>query len=440
MTEPRTPPRAQISNITSPTAYHGAAGMFDDRDKDAIATFQDIRSNERTNASTQPSTPTTLGSRLLSGASSLARSGSTLHSRTRSWVPKLNNNNNSNNTTSSNSTPERRQPSQGNKLFNDLFSGESAPVRLGVPTASLDELEDSEFVMEHHTEFTPRPLSRRKTSAMSVTNSASKSGPKSWFGRKEAQPAPSTNVQDEILNININNSLFPHGPADPLSPHAFNDLLLNATALLERMQTAYKEKVEFLESIRPEMEAQKEEVAEAQTRADHLKMQLEDLGQKAEEQKQVNLELVQQIAEEKVKTQEFANTIRLVNSDAQSGASEESRRGKRRSAGSAADSGFESDTDRDTDVSSILSSGIQTPLSMHQPQVMLPPENIYDGSSWNVTPTKLGYERVNTLVGSNGNKGAWETIEHLRHENAGLRTEVESLKHGLQGVIDFVSR
>lgn len=247
-------------------------------------------------------------------------------------------------------------------------------------------------------------------------------------------------MQDEILSININNSLFPHGPADPLSPHAFNDLLLNATALLERLQTAYREKVDFLESIRPEMEAQKEEVAEAQTRAEHLKMQLEDLGQKAEEQKQVNLELVQQIAEEKVKSQEVENTIRLVRSNTQGGADDESRRGKRRSAGSAADSGFESDTDRDTDTSSVFSSGIQTPVSLHQPQIAISTENMYDGSSWNITPTKNGYERVNAVIGRNGAKGAWATVEQLRHENAGLKSEVENLKAGLQGVIDFVSR
>lgn len=430
----------QISNITSPTAYHGAAGIFDDQDKDATTAFRNVRMNERPTSSTQPSTPTTLGSRILSGATSLARSGSTLHSRTRSWVPKLNNNNTTN-TSSNNSTPERRPPSQGNRLFNDLFSGESAPVRLGVPTSSLDDLEDSEFVMEHQTEFTPRPMSRRKTSVMSVSNSASKSGPKSWFGRKETQPAPSSAAPDEILKEGfINSSLFPHGTPDPLSPHAFNDLLLNATALLERFQTAYKEKVDFLESIRPEMEAQKEEVLEAQTRADHLKMQLEDLAQKAEEQKQVNLELVQQIAEEKVKSQEVVNTIRLVRSDAQGGADDESRRGKRRSAGSAADSGFESDTDRDTDVSSVFSSGIQTPVSMHQPQVIVSPENMYDGSSWNVTPTKNGHERVNTLAGGTGARGAWATVEQLRHENAGLRSEVENLRNGMQGVIDFVSR
>lgn len=314
-------------------------------------------------------------------------------------------------------------------------------MRLGVPTTSLDDLEESEFVMEHHTEFTPRPMSRRKTSSMSVSNSASKSASKSWFGRKETQPAPLTPLPDEMLNININSSLFPHGPADPLSPHAFNDLLLNATALLERFQTAYKEKVDFLESIRPEMEAQKEEVAEAQTRADHLKMQLEDLGQRAEEQKQVNLELVQQIAEEKLKSQEIADTIRLVRVNAAGGGADvESRRGKRRSAGSTADSGFESDTDRDTDASSIFSSGVQTPVSQHPPHVIVSSENMYDGSSWNVTPTKDAYDRVNVVAGGNGARGAWATVEQLRHENAGLRSEVECLKNGMQGVIDFVSR
>lgn len=82
--------------------------------------------------------------------------------------------------------------------------------------------------------------------------------------------------------MNINSSLFPHGPADPLSPHAFNDLLLNATSLLQRLQAAYNEKCAALADVAPEMDATREEAEEAATRARHLKLQLEDVARRCE--------------------------------------------------------------------------------------------------------------------------------------------------------------
>lgn len=457
-------PRHVTTTPSSSTAYHGAATDIDHTwNTPAIRLshddgFEDVRLKDP--LQTLPDSREGLGSKWLSSLSSanptaaaLTRSGTALHSRARSWAasfPKLN-------TASTTGSPEKADKAQNrqSKIFGDLFSGESAPVTLGVPTSPVKE--ESEFVMEYRSGFTERPSTRRNESNAAVT-SVKPAAKTSWFGRKQSLPASAatspTALQDEFLSMNINTTLFPHGAADELSPQAFNDLLLNATSLLQRMQVAYKEKVDYIGNIQPDIDAQKEEVEEAETRAKHLKMQLEDIGRQNQEQKQANEELIFQLSEEKMRLQEAresAKTIRLVRrgtDGAEAGASDEEaiRRRKRGSAGSASDSGFESDAD----TSSVLSGGLETPVSQQrQPQFMLTPD-------LDMTPSKNGshlnerqlYSRGSTMSQQStafsntkrlgGESAAWATVEQLRHENQALRMQVEQMQSNLQGVIDFV--
>lgn len=446
------PPRPVNTSISSYTAYHGAAGenstpiiRLDNDDK-----FEDVRLKDPPKTAvpdTREGTGT--GSKWLSSLSTTNPTAAALHSRARSWAanfPKLN-------TGNASSSPEKfdKAEKRQSKIFGDLFNGESAPVQLGVPTSPTKE--ESEFVMEYKSGFTERPSSRRKASTASINLTSTKAPAKtSWFGKKQSLPAPTTpssTAQDEFVNMNINTSLFPHGPADELSPQAFNDLLLNATQLLQRMQAAYKEKVDYIGNIQPEMDAQREEVEEAETRSKHLKMQLEDIGRQNQEQKQVNEELIIKLSEEKMKLQEAreqSKTIRLVRRDTDEPLMSEDeavRRRKRGSAGSASDSGFESDAD----TSSIFSAGLETPVSQRQqPQLMLTPDT-------DMTPSRHMNERQLYSRGSTmsqqstafsngkrmgGETAAWATVEQLRHENQALRMQVEQMQSGLQGVIDFV--
>jgi hypothetical protein len=240
--------------------------------------------------------------------------------------------------------------------------------------------------------------------------------------------AAAAKVEDELLTLNINKTLFPHGPADPLSPQAFNDLLLNATALLHRMQTAYKQKVDYIASIQPEIEAQREEVEEANTRSEHLKMQLEDIGRQAQEQRQVNEELVLQLGKEREMVQELRQdasaSIRLVrnNNDTPDTDTdgESPHRRKRRSGGSGSDSGFESDADtasifsQTTQARSIITmDGLHSPRFQPAPPIRVPA----------VYPCIPG--RTNSL-------------EKLQAENGDLHRRVEEMRHQLQDCIDFV--
>ncbi|KXT14453.1 hypothetical protein AC579_4807 [Pseudocercospora musae] len=415
-----------------------------------------------------------LGSRLLyslsnapptAAAAAIQRSGSILHGRARSWaayVPKLNTN-----TTASPEKQESQPKSrpQSNNIFAHLFNGDSAPVQLGVPTSPTKEKEETEFVMQYQPgNFTERPIGGRvrrdsatpaptPTPTPTPANAANRKT--SWFTRKPTLPAPvpaAVNVEDDMLNLNINARLFPHGPADPLSPHAFNDLLLNATNLLLRMQVAYKEKVDYIASIQPEIDAQKEEVDEARTRSEHLKMQLEDIGRKAEEQRQVNEELLIQLSQEKVKVQEAqeqAKTIRLVRRDtADIGLDTDSddvrRRRKRTSGGNASDSGFESDAD----TSSVFSANIDTPVSaQHQHQQQERPRLVVTLDHQSQPQVRYASSRDSRMsqqsTAYSATKhndsafNAWTTVERLRNENRDLRTQVEEMQCNLQSCIDL---
>lgn len=445
------------------TSYNGSQGLIDDRSIHSVDLDRSGLDNINLPVPTKAVTPTrpALGSRLLSTLSSaqpaavaLTRNGSVLHSRAKSlagFMPKLN--------TSSTSTPEKQQQTQQtNRIFGDIFNGESAPVRLGIPPSSPTK-EESEFIMEYKPTFTERPGPRRQDSAQShVSNPNASAVRPGWFTRKSTIPAPApasapARQQDELLAIDINASMFPNGPADSLSPHAFNDLLLNATKLLQRMQAAYKEKVDYIASIQPEIDAQKEEVEEAETRSRHLKMQLEDVSRKAEDQDRAMQELAVQLMEEKVKVQDAQqaarSTVKLVRQPtdkSQEGEGEGTpRRRKRGSAGSqASDSGFESDADY---AESVMSGGAETPLS--PPVMTLTPA--YDGRDWSINASKSRGERPslsrqstvssataysNKRLGSEG--AAWATVEQLRGENHGLRRQMEEMQKTLQGCIDFV--
>lgn len=413
------------------TAYNGSEGHLSDK----LASFELDQEDYQSPASRASSPRPTLGGRLLSSlsnaqpaAAALGRKGSVLHSRAKSlaaFVPKLN--------TSNQSTLER--PQGPSRLFQSFFDGDSAPIRLGPPVSPTKEKEETEFVMEYRPSFTERPRTapRRQSNATSMMSTPA-STKTSWFGRKSAAATPTRlpAMHDDLANLNINSSLFPNGPIDPLNPASFNELLLNATNLLNRMQTAYREKVDYLSSMQPEMDAQREEVEETETRNAHLKMQLEDLGRKAQEQDDAMQEMARQVQEAKIEAQEArdaAKTIRMVR-DGDSEATP-TRRRKRTSAGStcASDSGFESDLD------SVVSAG-----GAASPD--------YDGRTWELRQPKAPQASLQRrdltarpgIVGrrTEDESTAWATVQALRRENAALKGQMEEMQKTIDGCIEFV--
>nr|OQO24382.1 hypothetical protein B0A51_06453 [Rachicladosporium sp. CCFEE 5018]OQO24723.1 hypothetical protein B0A51_05923 [Rachicladosporium sp. CCFEE 5018] len=402
----RTPSYRNVSS--SSTGYHG----FDLEASD----YQSLQ---------QPSSPVlaarpALTSRLLSSittsqpaASALTRSGSLLHSRAKSiaaYVPRLN----------SSSNPASAEPTQHstNRLFGDLFNGESAPVRLGVAASSpTKEKEETEFIMEYRPSFTERPSPRSRQTSM-IHQTPQSTSKTSWFSRRVTTSpivpvsTPATEP-DDLVTLNVHTALFPHGRSDDLNPHAFNDLLLNATSLLERMQTAYKVEVDLVASVQPELEARREEVEEAETRSRHLKLQLEHMARRAQEQEQAMRELADQLTAEKMKVHELRSPSRSRSKNLPETPCEPRRRARTSGTTStASDSGFESDAEESVFSHEGSRGGNATP--------------------WSPASSAGTYFREGDEI------SAWATVEQLRRENRGLKGRVGEMESTLETCIELV--
>ncbi|KAF7879263.1 hypothetical protein EAF04_000460 [Stromatinia cepivora] len=152
-----------------------------------------------------------------------------------------------------------------------------------------------------------RKLERKGTLPVLELNSTpAKSTGSSMFGFFSSPKTPAKAIQlpsdpdsDEYLTLDIHSSLFPFGAADPFSPAAFKNLQSNAEGLLLKLQTVYKLRTIQYNEMKAEKDAQGEELEEAKIRAEHLKLQLEDMGKKFNEQDTALEDLVNQLAVEK---------------------------------------------------------------------------------------------------------------------------------------------
>lgn len=257
--------------------------------------------------------------------------------------------------------------------------------------------------------------------------------------------------------MNIMSALLPNGQSEDLTPYAFNELLVNATTLLQRMQSAYKEKVDYIATMQPEIEVQREEVEEAETRSRHLKLQLQDMGRRAQEQESAMQELASQLSQERFRHQEAkekearkasSRSFRPVPPPPASLADETTddettprsrylNNSKRVSGGStdASDSGFESDLDRDWSQDplspsmqrAVLSSPVAPPIT---------PTKVRPGSHQHAPLTGSGLRNSVKRLGSDGS--AWAVMERLRVENVELKRRVGDMQKELQGCIELI--
>lgn len=267
------------------------------------------------------------------------------------------------------------------------------------------------------------------------------------------------------------------------------------------MQTAYRQKAEALVDLQKDREAEREEVAEAETRAKHLKVQLEDMASKATEQERRMKNLMEELAAERRARAELERfnpkTMQRLTpspggfqSEAGSTASEDlgideeefQKRKWRKSNGT--DTSFETDDDnmsfaesesvfsrprspsgstttttRGVETGSVIDLSLPTLQSMRGPAAPSIASTSKRASVASVAST-TGYtnrrstQQMTTLQklmkGISGGEGcpnckgqdasvAWDTVGALRDENKGLKHRVGELEDCLEGALDAVN-
>ncbi|KAL7948289.1 hypothetical protein V8C42DRAFT_246561 [Trichoderma barbatum] len=298
---------------------------------------------------------------------------------------------------------------------------------------------------------------------------------------KVLAPAPVVVAHsDELLNLNIETSLFPKGsPPDgqTFSPAAFMNLQQTATGLLKKFQTAYHRQSVTIQELMAEKEATDDEKAEADTRTRHLKMQLEGMAQKLADTEGVMQALMEELNKEKrLRMEERANARDKFLTPSEGSISEDlcveedqqRRRGWRRS-GETSKTDFSFETDEDSvEAASIFSrprsptltalsiisdvdspappgppsrtstfggTGPSRPLRNSQPPQMSTFQKLFKGISGD--PNK----DINGCRNCQGQDAsiAWDTVGLLKAENKTLKERVGELEVAVEEVLDVVN-
>lgn len=345
----------------------------------------------------------------------------------------------------------------------------------------------------HHTpNTTPTQLRRRPTTTSHPTtpknNTAASRFMSALSSKFTGTTTPSTPasplIDDEICTLNIEAALFPPtstptsptSSRDTFSPAAFKNLEMNALGLLTKMQSAYRDRVATLKEIEAEKLAQREELEEAETRNRHLKMQLEGMARKAQDQEQEMARLVEELAKARAEAAERrpfppASSEGSVVCSEDLGVDEERRRRRawaRRSGETAKSSeaggGVETDDDESAESESVFSrcrsptltiSGhmegegvpsqrgllapprarVQQPPQPPQPQPQLSAfQKIIKGIAGDA-------EETNGCSNCRGRDAsvAWDTLSVLRDENKHLKVRMGELEVAVEGALDLVN-
>lgn len=340
----------------------------------------------------------------------------------------------------------------------DWFKGESEPISIGILPSPTKEKGDPLDTFAGPSDIQPSNLLQRLSTAQVMPKPAMASR-FSFFSSKaslvKSTPLPDE-LSDELLDMDVSAALFPHEPPNPFSPASFKNLQQQAEGLLSRLQTAYKERTIALCDMIAEKETVAEESEGTDTRARHLKMQLDDMTAKFAEQDEAMMNLVDELAQEKQARREDEEarkrTIRIVGDVTPPSSG---HRGLSRS-NTVSDSGFESEDDSSADSVFSRRNGAQSPtMSVSSASTANSPD-VYRTQEFHVPASTVQIARLRLPQGQPAAKGtplhsctncegvraseAWGVVSILKEENEVLKHRVGELEGALDGCLDVVGR
>ena len=351
----------------------------------------------------------------------------------------------------------------------DWFRGESEPINIGFLPSPTKEKDDYMETSGASSLIRPSTLLQRKSTSQGTSKPAM-ARRFSFFPSKSSlakSTSPSPELEDELLDMDINKALFPSGPADPSSPAALKNLQQQAESLLSRIQSAYRERTLQVREIAAEKEALADEALGAETRAQHLKMQLNDMSTKFTEQDQAIMNLVDELAQEKLARREDEDarkrTLRLV----EQASPPHTSHGRVSTAYTVSDSGFESEEESMAESLFSRGNGVHSPtMSMSSVSTSNSPDAYQFPDTYNSTSTsqaarlRLPATRnsksmstpyrndppeeapPSSCTNCQGGRAseAWSVVGVLQEENRCLKHRVGELEGALDGCLDVVTR
>jgi hypothetical protein len=206
-------------------------------------------------------------------------------------------------------------PTGKNTRLSSWFNGTSDPVNITLIPSPTKERPDSLLEStemwratsaSNSTEsLTARPLPQTQKRPGHLSSASTANGSTSRFGffRKAPQPPEKhgTDPNDELANLDVTAALYPGGLPTEFSPAALKNLQVNAEGTVARFQRAYQENLRALRAVTSEKLVQADELEAAQTRNEHLKLQLTNMAERAAEQEKTLHTLHQELETERLR-------------------------------------------------------------------------------------------------------------------------------------------
>lgn len=245
-------------------------------------------------------------------------------------------------------SPAKNRIEEGAKRLSDWFQGKSDPVAVGIVRPSSPEA--TQDMASRSASASPTRAPKRASSPLKQVTTPSRF---SFFGFKRQElPEP---AEDELLNLDVNAALFPPGSDDLDDEEAFDALRNNAGTMIKRLQAAYKERTFALHEANADKNKKQEELEETRTRVGSLKIQLDGMAEKVQQQEQAIKAMAEELEQEKQLRQREEesrrHSVMLVRPPEDDAASESSgvdmsgpntRRSSKRTSTFTSDSGFDS--------------------------------------------------------------------------------------------------
>lgn len=195
---------------------------------------------------------------------------------------------------------EKCRSGEARRRIDDWFQGEFGSINLGIVTSPTKEKMNALEGVLPFLGRTAKPAQGKPSSP--VISKPLLTSPLSFLSSRLLTPkrlSPAIGPSDELMDLDIKKALIPASSSGPQSPETFKHILQKAEELLDRLQTALKERSKSLREAISEKEAQAEELKGSETRVQHLKAQLDKVVSKQEEQDLAVINLVNDLAREK---------------------------------------------------------------------------------------------------------------------------------------------
>ncbi|KAE8381406.1 hypothetical protein BDV26DRAFT_255508 [Aspergillus bertholletiae] len=362
----------------------------------------------------------------------------------------------------------RRRLEEGAKLFTGWFQGKSEPVNLGMtpqPESTGTSMMDArEF---YGSSRAPTTRAQKRMTAPSPLKQVTSSNPFSFFGLKRQEPrlALPEPADDELLNLDISAALFPTATTSLSEEEAFDTLRNNAETVIKKLQAAYKQRTFALHEALADKSEKQEELEETRTRVGNLKIQLDGMAEKVNQQEKAMNAMAEELEQERQlrhrEDEARLRSIRLIRSSDDESISDlgadlqtPTRNMKRASnATCASDSGFDSGDESlaesvfsrreglESPASTIAPSSsishitlpapVSTPLKEKElkplPQTPTPRQSAYDRVLKGITSSWTSNSRCGICHGVPSCE-AWSVLGILKEENKGLKERLGELE------------